>query len=105
VVEDASAVLIDLFADRAVADGDQPAADAIRAAKGAWRVEDRLRTAADALPTNLRPGCEPPKCSVHALQPRYSWPFGRAMPRRRTTALLRGGVHIQELAKANGGCR
>jgi hypothetical protein len=56
VVEDASTVLIDLFAERAAAEGDQAAADTIRAAKGAGHVEDRLRTAADALPTSLRPG-------------------------------------------------
>lgn len=56
VVEDASTQLIDLFADRAAADGDDAAADAIRAAKSAQHMEDRLRAAADALPPTLRPG-------------------------------------------------
>ncbi|HEY3243845.1 MAG TPA: hypothetical protein VGM03_10890 [Phycisphaerae bacterium] len=56
LVEDASVRLIDLFAERAAADGDEKAAKAIQAAKEAPHMEDRLRAAADALPADLRPG-------------------------------------------------
>src|SRR5439155_26247749 len=69
VVEDASAELIDLFADRAGADGDSETAQAIRAAEQNSRMEDRLKVASEALPPTLRPGGVNPLAVLYA---RYS---------------------------------
>jgi hypothetical protein len=55
VVEEASTDMIDLFADNAAAEGDNKAAEAIRATKG-QRMEDRLKLASEALPATLKPG-------------------------------------------------
>jgi hypothetical protein len=65
VVEDASTHLIDLFADRAEADGDSAAADELRKAKLTHRMEDRLKAAADALPLALRPGGVNPLAALY----------------------------------------
>jgi hypothetical protein len=56
VVEDGTTELLDLFADKAAAEGDKKAETEIRQAKEATRMEDRLKVAADALPVSLRPG-------------------------------------------------
>ena len=66
VVEDASAELIDLFADRAGADGDSETAQAIRAAEQNSRMEDRLKVASEALPPTLRPGGVNPLAVLYA---------------------------------------
>lgn len=65
VVEDASAELLELFAAKAAAEGDAAAAERIRAAKSGQRVEDRLKTAADALPATLRPGGVNPLAALY----------------------------------------
>ncbi|OFW41482.1 MAG: hypothetical protein A3J28_16435 [Acidobacteria bacterium RIFCSPLOWO2_12_FULL_60_22] len=66
VVEDASAELINLFAEKAKAEGDEEAEKAIRAAMETRRMEDRLKVASEALPATLRPGGANPLAVLYA---------------------------------------
>ena len=66
VVEEASVELINLFADKAKAEGDVDAEQAIRAAMQSHRMEDRLKAASDALPASLRPSGANPLAVLYA---------------------------------------
>jgi hypothetical protein len=66
VVEDGTGHLIELFAARAREDGDEAAAQTILAAKDDHHMEERLKVAADALPTDLRPGGVNPLAVLYA---------------------------------------
>ena len=69
VVEDGSLKLIDVFAERAAASGENEASNLICAAKNAQRTDERLKAAAEALPAILRPGGVNP---LSALYGQYS---------------------------------
>ena len=66
VVEDASKELIDLFADKAKAEEDVEAEQAIRAAMQSYRMDERLKAASEALPATLRPGGANPLAVLYA---------------------------------------
>ena len=66
VVEDASKELIDLFADKAAAEGDEEAEKAIRAAMERRQMDDRLKIASEALPATLKPGGANPLAVLYA---------------------------------------